>query len=322
MEKSDLSGIAVIGFAGRFPGAANVDEFWQNLVAGVECISTFNDEELTASGLDAPALRKDPTFVPARGILKNAEWFDATFFGMNARQAEVTDPQQRLFFEVTWEALERAGYDPERVSGAVALYAGAGTSTYYLKNLYGRSDLVDQVGERVINMGNEKDYLATHVAYKLDLRGPAINVNTACSTSLVAVCQACQGLLNYQCDIALAGGVFINFPQRSGVHFHEGGIFSRDGHCRPFDAEAQGTVSSDGIGIVVLKRLYQALDDGDQIWAVIKGFGLNNDGSAKIGKPKPSRSRTRRPISIPVRSPTLRLTAQPRRWVILSKLPH
>src|ERR1700733_5796654 len=149
MEKSDLNGIAIIGVAGRFPGAANVDEFWQNLVAGVESISTFTDEELTASGFNAPELRKNPTFVPSRGVLENAEWFDAAFFGMNARQAEVTDPQQRLFFEVSWEALEGAGYDPERAGGAVGLYAGTGTSSYYLKNLYGRSDLVAQVGERV-----------------------------------------------------------------------------------------------------------------------------------------------------------------------------
>ncbi len=287
-KESAFEGIAIIGMTGRFPGAANLDEFWRNLVAGVESISTFTDEELAASGLDVPALRKDPSYVPARGILHNAEWFDAAFFGINGRHAEVTDPQQRLFFEASWEALENAGYDPERVDGRIGVYAGMSGSTYYLKNLHSKPDLVALVGERVINMGNEKDYLATYVAYKLNLRGPAINVNTACSTSLVAVCQACQGLLNYQCDLALAGGVSITFPQRSGVRYQEGGIFSPDGHCRTFDARAQGTVSSDGIGIVVLKRLAEALNDGDQIYAVIKGFGLNNDGAAKIGFTAPS----------------------------------
>ncbi len=287
--KESMSGdIAIIGMTGRFPGAANVDEFWRNLEAGVESITRFTDEELAAGGLDVAALRKDPSYVAARGVLQNADWFDASFFGVNAKQAEVTDPQQRLFVEASWEALENAGYDPARVDGPIGVYAGMGLGTYYLKNVQTRPDVVDLVGERVVNMGNEKDYLATYVAYKLNLRGPAINVNTACSTSLVAVCQACQSLLNYQCDMALAGGVFITFPQRGGVYYQEGGIFSPDGHCRTFDARAQGTVSSDGIAIVVLKRLAEALNDGDQVYAVIKGVGLNNDGAAKVGFTAPS----------------------------------
>jgi acyl transferase domain-containing protein len=288
MRGSTSEGIAIIGVTGRFPGAANVAEFWRNLVAGVESISTFTDEELAASGLDVAALRRDSSYVAARGILQKAEWFDAGFFGMNAREAEVIDPQQRLFLEASWEALENAGYDPERFDGAIGVYGGMDDSTYYLNNLHPRPDLVDLVGEQVIRMGNEKDFLATRVAYKLNLRGPAINVSTACSTSLVAVCQACQSLLNYQCDVALAGGVFIACPQRRGVHHQAGGIFSPDGHCRTFDARAQGTVSSDGIGIVVLKRLAEALNDGDQLYAVIKGFGVNNDGSAKVGFTAPS----------------------------------
>ena len=288
MKQSASEDIAIIGMAGRFPGAGNLDEFWRNLVAGVDSISTFTDEELAASGLDVAAVKKDLSYVPARGILRDAEWFDATFFGINAKQAEVTDPQQRLFVESSWEALENAGYDPARVDGPIGVYAGSGESTYYLNNLLPRPDLVDLVGERVITLGNEKDFLATFVAYKLNLRGPAISVNTACSTSLVAVCQGCQGLLNYQCDLALAGGVWITFPQRRCVRFQEGGILSSDGHCRAFDARAQGTVSSDGIGIVVLKRLEEALNDGDHIYAVIKGFGLNNDGSDKVGFTAPS----------------------------------
>jgi acyl transferase domain-containing protein len=288
MKDSPSDDIAIIGLSGRFPGAANVDEFWRNLVAGVESISTFTDEELAASGLDPAAVRKDPSQVPARGIVRDAEWFDAPFFGLSAKQAEVTDPQQRLFLEASWEVLENAGYDPARVEGPIGVYAGMGDATYYLNQLHSRTDITDLVGERVINLGNEKDYLATWVAYKLNLRGPAISVNTACSTSLVAVCQACQSLLHYQCDLALAGGVWISFPQRRSIRFQEGGIFSPDGHCRPFDARAQGTVSSDGLGIVLLKRLDEAIADGDQVLAVTKGFGLNNDGADKVGFTAPS----------------------------------
>lgn len=280
--------VAIVGMSGRFPGAETVEAFWSNLVAGVESISTFTDDELAASGLDVSALRKNPASVPARGILENPEWFDAAFFGMTAKQAEVTDPQQRLFLEAAWEALENSGYDPSRVDGPIGVYAGSGDSTYYLNNLRSRPDVTDLVGERVVSLGNEKDYLATWVAYKLNLRGPAISINTACSTSLVAVCQGCQSLLNYQCDLALAGGLWITFPQRRCVFFQEGGIFSSDGHCRPFDARAQGTVSSEGGGVVVLKRLSEALADGDHIYAVIKGFGLNNDGSDKVGFTAPS----------------------------------
>jgi acyl transferase domain-containing protein len=288
MKDSASDDIAIIGLSGRFPGAANVDEFWRNLIAGVESISTFTDEELAASGLDVAAIRKNRHEVPARGVVRDVEWFDAPFFGMSATQAEVTDPQQRLFLEASWEVMENAGYDPARVEGPVGVYAGMGDASYYLTYLHARKDLVDLVGERVINLGNEKDYLATWVAYKLNLRGPALSVNTACSTALVAVCQGCQSLLTYQCDLALAGGVWISFPQRRSIRFQEGGIFSPDGHCRPFDAQAQGTVSSDGLGVVLLKRLDEAVQDGDQVLAVIKGFGLNNDGSAKVGFTAPS----------------------------------
>jgi acyl transferase domain-containing protein len=288
MSESVSEDIAIIGMSGRFPGAANLDEFWRNLAAGTESISTFTDEELAAAGLDVAALRKDPSQVAARGIVRDAEWFDAPFFGMSAKQAEVTDPQQRLFLEASWEVLENAGYDPARVDGPVGVYAGMGDATYYLNNLHARPELVDLVGERVINLGNEKDYLATWVAYKLNLKGPAISLNTACSTSLVAVGQACQSLLHFQCDLALAGGVWISFPQRRIVRFQEGGVFSPDGHCRTFDARAQGTVSSDGLGVVLLKRLAEAIDDGDRVLAVIKGFGLNNDGAAKVGFTAPS----------------------------------
>ncbi|MDB6122830.1 MAG: polyketide synthase, partial [Pedosphaera sp.] len=288
MIEANPEGIAIIGMTGRFPGAANVSEFWQNLIGGMESISTFTDEELVASGLDVAVIKKIPGYVPTRGILKAPEWFDAEFFGMNPKEAEVTDPQQRLFLEAAWEALEDAGYDPARFAGSIGVYAGMGNNTYYLNNLHSRPDLTNLVGPMITMMGNEKDFLATRVAYKLNLRGPAINVSTACSTSLVAVCQACQSLLNFQCDVALAGAVSVTFPQKRGYHFQEGGITSPDGHCRAFDAQAQGTVSSDGLGIVVLKRLAEALNDGDQIYAVIKGIGLNNDGASKGSFTAPS----------------------------------
>ncbi len=265
---TNSNGIAIIGMSGRFPGAGNLDEFWRNLVSGVESISLFSDEELAASGLNVAELRRDPNYVTARGIVNEAEWFDASFFNISAREAEAIDPQQRLFLEAAWEVLENAGYDSARVSGYVGVYAGMSASTY--------------------NLGlGEKNYLATRVAYKLNLRGPALNVYTGCSTSLVAVCQACQSLLSYQCDLALAGGVSVTFPQKR-AYYQEGGMLSPDGHCRPFDAKAAGTNFSDGLGVVALKRLGEALNDGDQIYAVIKGFGLNNDGSAKVGFAAPS----------------------------------
>jgi amino acid adenylation domain-containing protein len=288
MTDSNFEGIAIIGMAGRFPGAASVTEFWKNLVQGVESITTFSDAELTASGIDVDAMKKLPGYVAARGIIKDVEWFDANFFSMNPKEAEITDPQQRLFLEASWEALESAGYVPESVRGAIGVFAGMSSNTYYLNNVQFRPDLVNLVGRMAVMMANEKDYLTTHVAYKLNLKGPAVSVNTACSTSLVAVCQACQSLLNFQCDLALAGGVSLTCPQKQAYHHQEGGIISPDGHCRAFDASAQGTVSSDGLGIVVLKRLHEAVNDGDQIYAVIKGVAINNDGASKGSFTAPS----------------------------------
>jgi acyl transferase domain-containing protein len=287
-DTTDKRGIAIIGVTGRFPGAANVDQYWRNIAAGVESITTFSDHELAASGLDVAELKSFPGFVPARGVVGEADLFDAGFFGVSGTEAAVIDPQQRLFLEASWELLESAGYDPEAVEGLIGVYAGMGGMGYYLHNLQGRKDIIRLVGERIVSLGNDKDFLATRVAYKLNLKGPALNINTACSTSLVTVCQACQELMSFQCDLALAGGVSITFPQKSGVYYQEGGVFSPDGHCRPFDAQAQGTVSSDGLGIVLLKRLAEAIEDGDQIHAVIRGFGRNNDGSGKVGFTAPS----------------------------------
>jgi len=283
---TNVNGIAIIGMSGRFPGARNVEEFWQNLLAGVESISFFSDEELAASGVDAAAVRSDPRYVAGRGIVKDPEWFDAGFFQISDREAEIIDPQQRLFLEASWEALEHAGYDPATVKGYVGVYAGKSGSSYYLTNVFSRPELLGMFSNLGFATG-DKDYLATRVAYKLNLKGPAMSVATACSTSLVAVCQACQALLCYQCDLALAGGVSVTFPQIR-AYLPDGGMLSSDGHCRPFDSQATGTNFSDGLGIVVLKRLAEALQDGDRIYAVIKGFALNNDGSAKVGFAAPS----------------------------------
>ena len=281
------SGVAIIALAGRFPGARDVESFWRNLVEGRETISRFTDEQLDPSSPSDVAARKEPTYVRARGILEDVELFDAAFFNVSPREAEVTDPQQRVFLETAWEALERAGYDPEVFPGAIGVFAGMSNNTYYIANLLSRPDVRQLAGEYPM-LGNEKDYLATRVSYKLNLRGPSLNIATACSTSLVAVCQAVQSLLTHQCDMALAGGVSISVPQRRGYTYQEGFITSPDGHCRAFDAKAQGTVFSNGLGIVVLKRLQDARADGDLIYAVIKGAAVNNDGSARVSFTAPS----------------------------------
>jgi iturin family lipopeptide synthetase A len=286
-------GIAIIGMDGRFPGAETLDKFWQNLCHGVESITRFTDEELIRTGIGAEKLR-DPAYVKARATMTGAELFDAGFFGFTPHEAELMDPQHRIFLETAWHALEDAGYDPEQYSGAIGVYAGLSLNTYLLANLCSDPERARaltqnyQTGELTTLLGNDKDFLTTRVSYKLNLRGPAMTVQSACSTSLVAVAEACQNLLNYQCDMALAGGVSISFPQQRGYLFEPGGITSADGHCRPFDAEAQGTVFGDGVGIVVLKRLNEAQADHDHIYAVIKGYALNNDGASKMGYFAPS----------------------------------
>jgi len=278
--------IAIIGLAGRFPKAGDVEQFWHNLRNGVEGISFFSDDELEAAGISFP--RNNPNYVKARGLLEKADHFDAAFFGINPKEAEIMDPQHRLFLESAWEALENAGYDPERTEALVGVFAGMSMNTYLLSNLATRPEILDLVGHYQVMLANDKDYLPTRVSYKLNLKGPSVSIQTACSTSLVAVCVACQNLLNFQCDMALAGGVSVTFPQLKGHLYQEGGIVSADGHCRAFDAKAQGTVPGEGIGLVVLKRAEEALADGDQIYAVIKGFGINNDGSLKVGYSAPS----------------------------------
>src|SRR6202166_4930421 len=281
-DEQQFEGIAIVGMAGRFPGAESVEELWANLVAGRESISFFNDEELAASGLDAAELKRRGQYVAARGVLKDADCFDAAFFGVNPKEAQVMDPQQRGFLEACWAALERGGYAPDKMPGTASVFAGASTNTYVHHALEPRPELMELVGSDLVMYGNDKDYLTTRVAYKLGLKGPALNVATACSTSLVAVGQACQSLLMFQCDVALAGGVSVRVPQQRGYYYDEGNIGSPDGHTRTFDAKAEGTTFSNGVGVVVLKRLEDAVKDGDQIYAVIKGVGLNNDGSQRV----------------------------------------
>ena len=277
--------IAVIAMAGRFPGAPDVERFWENLRAGVESIRVYSADELIALGAD-PAVVRDPSYVRAAALLPEVDLFDAGFFGFSPREAEILDPQQRLFLECAWEALERAGYDSERYPGLIGVYAGSGTNEYLLFHLL--PGLTDLHSVLPLTIGNEKDFLATRVSYELDLKGPSINVQTGCSSSLVGVHLACQSLLAYQCDMALAGGISLQLPYVPGYPYSPGGVLSPDGHCRAFSAAAQGAVAGSGLGIVVLKRLADALTDGDTIHAVIKGSALNNDGASKIGYTAPS----------------------------------
>lgn len=279
--------IAIIGMSGRFPGAKNISQFWSNLQAGIESIDFFSDEEIIGSGVE-PALVKKPDYVKASGVLSDIDQFDAQFFDFSAKEAAITDPQHRLFTECAWEALENAGYDPQTYSGAIGVYGGVGMNGYLLNNLYAHQNLSDSAGAYQLLLGNDKDFLPTRVSYKLNLKGPSVNVQTACSTSLVAVHLACQSLLNGECDMSLVGGASVRVPQKVGYLYTEGMIMSPDGHCRAFDAKARGTVSGSGVGIVVLKRLEDALADGDYIHGIIKGTAINNDGSEKVGYTAPS----------------------------------
>ena len=278
--------IAVIGLSGRFPGAKNVDEFWQNLQNGVESIIFFSHEELLARGVPKETLNES-SYVKAGTFLEDFDQFDANFFGISPNEAEITDPQQRLFLEESWTALESAGYNPETYDGLIGIYAGTGMNDYIF-NLIPESNSGTPVSNYQRMIGNDIDFLTLRISYHLNLRGPSFTVQTACSTSLVAIHLACENLLTNRCDIALAGGVSINNRQGLGYIHQEGMISSPDGHCRAFDENAQGLVGGCGLGIVVLKRLSEALEDGDTIRAVIKGSAINNDGSDKIGFTAPA----------------------------------
>ncbi|MGB9178260.1 MAG: type I polyketide synthase, partial [Pyrinomonadaceae bacterium] len=282
-----LGQIAVIGMAVRFPGARNVAEFWRNLRDGVESVTFFSEEELAAEGIP-PYLINNPRYVKANAVLPDVEMFDAGFFGINTREAQVTDPQHRFFLECAWEALEDAGYDSATYGGRIGVYASESVNTYFLLNLGTNHELLQSMGSVQMALGNDRDFLATRASFLFNLKGPSIVVQSACSSSLVAAHLACQSLNYGECDMALVGGVSISHPQKAGYMYQEGGIYSPDGHCRAFDAEASGTVGGNGVGLVVLKRLDDAIADGDSIHAVIKGSAINNDGSVKVGYTAPS----------------------------------
>jgi amino acid adenylation domain-containing protein len=278
--------IAVIGMAGRFPGANNIHEFWNNLKNGVESIAFFSDHELIEAGVSTEEL-KMTNYVKAKGVLEDIEYFDASFFGYSPREAEKMDPQIRVLHECVWHALEDAGYDPYAYEGAIGFYVGAQNNVYWqarvlLAGMGGASETFNLM--HLI----DKDHISTHISYKLNLTGPSFALVTQCSTSLVAVHLACQGLISRECDIALAGGISITMPQEKGYHYQEGMILSEDGHLRAFDAKGKGTVFGSGAGIVVLKPIEEAIADGDNMMAVIKSTFINNDGSRKVGYAAPS----------------------------------
>ncbi|HYO51822.1 type I polyketide synthase [Archangium sp.] len=284
---SQSEAVAIVGMALRVPGARDPESFWKMLCEGVEPRTTFSDEELEAAGVPR-SVREQPGYVRAGFVLEDVAAFDAAFFGYSPKEAELLDPQHRLFLECAWEALERAGYDGARWPGAISVFAGEGRGTYLIKNLLTRQDVMASQGFFSMMVANEKDFLATRVSHRMDLRGPSLTVQTACSTSLVAVHLACQSLLSGESDMALAGGVALVLPQRSGYLYREGGILSPDGHCRPFDEKGEGTAGGSGVAVVVLKRLSDALAQGDHIHAVIRGSAINNDGSSKVGFTAPS----------------------------------
>ena len=286
LDTAKRSDIAIVAMTGRFPDAKNIDQFWQNLKDGVESVSFFSEDELIEAGVE-PSLLQNPNYVKANPILDGIDLFDAEFFDIGRKEAEILDPQQRLFLECAWEALEQAGYDPNRYPGAIGVYAGVGINGYLLRNLVHRRDLQETLGDYRLLLASDKDFLPTRVAYKLNLTGAAVNVQTACSTSLVAVHLACQSLMNGETDMVLAGGASIRLPQVSGYLYQEGMILSPDGHCRAFDANAGGTIGGSGVAVVMLKRLEDAIADGDHCYAVIKGSAINNDGSRKVGYTAP-----------------------------------
>ncbi len=284
---NDIEGsIAIIAMEGRFPGANGIGDFWDNVKQRKESITYFSDEQLLQAGVPKKLL-SNPKYVKARGILKDIDLFDAYFFDDSPYEAKITDPQQRLFIEASWKVLEDAGYCAEKFQGSIGVYAGMDYSGYLLRNVllneqYANDDFMQ------LSIGTGEHFLSTKVSYKLNLTGPSVNINTACSTSLVAIITACKQLLSYECDMALAGGASIGVPQISGYLCQEHDVFSSDGHCRAFDAKANGMVPGSGIGVLVLKRLEDAVTDGDHIEAIIVGGAINNDGSEKVGYSAPS----------------------------------
>ncbi|MGW5119017.1 type I polyketide synthase, partial [Streptomyces noursei] len=287
-ESEQTPDVAIVGMVGSFPGATSVGELWDLLRTGREGLTHFTEEELLAHGRKSD-LVADPRYVRSHGVIPDVDLFDTAFFEFTPAEAEIIDPQQRLFLQHCHAALEDAGYDPSRFPGLISVYAGAAINTYLQNNVLPNVDQTTTSNHFAVMVGNDKDYLATRVAYKLDLKGAGYTVQTACSTSLVAIHLACQGLVNGECDMALAGGVTVKLPQEKGYLYEEGAILSKDGHVRVFDAGASGTVLGNGVGVVVLKLLRDALADGDTVHAVIKGTATNNDGSLKVSYAAPGK---------------------------------
>ncbi|WP_125720587.1 type I polyketide synthase [Pseudoalteromonas rubra] len=284
----DENSIAIIGMSGRFPGAGDdLDAFWQNLANGVESVRRFSKEELLEMGIDEHLI-DNPRFVAADAILDDVDRFDAPFFDFSPREAQLLDPQHRLFLESSWHALEHAGYVPNKVPGRVGVYAGSALSAYMFRNLKSNPGFIESVGTFKTMLANDKDFLATRVSYKFGFKGASLNVNTLCSSSAAAIAMACDSLVNYQNDVALAGGVSLQLTRNEAYFYQEGNIGAADGHCRAFDEKASGTVSGSGLGVVILKRLEDALADDDNILAVIRGWAINNDGADKSSYTAPS----------------------------------
>jgi amino acid adenylation domain-containing protein len=285
--ENSFDGIAIIGISARFPKADNINQFWNNLVKGIDCVERFSVDSLRAAGI-TDAVLSDSKFVPCGGRINDAEMFDASFFGYSPREASLMDPQHRIFLECGWKAIEDSGYDVSRLDCSVGVFASCGMNHYLIHNILANPTIAANSNEIQLILGNDKDFLTTRLSYKLNLRGPSFDIQTACSSSLVAVHVACQNLLTYQCDMALAGGVFLQIPWWNGYLLADGDIRSPDGRCRPFDKDANGTVFGEGAGVVVLKRLQEALKDHDHIYAVIRGSAVNNDGAVKAGFTAPA----------------------------------
>ncbi|WP_084717835.1 beta-ketoacyl synthase N-terminal-like domain-containing protein [Sphingomonas sanxanigenens] len=280
--------IAIVGMSCRFANARGLDAYWSLLSEGREGVETYSDEELIAAGV-SPAMLRNRNYVRRGAPLTDMECFDASLFGLSPRDAAIMDPQHRHFLECAWEALENAGHTPQRFDGTIGVFAGSGHNAYMPYNLLTNPKLVRDVGLFLLrHTSNDKDFLTTRVSYLFDLKGPSINVQTACSTSLVSIHMAAQSLISGECDMAIAGGTSIELPHRQGYVFEEGEILSPDGHCRPFDADSQGTVFGSGVAVVALRRLADAIEAGDHIYAVLRGSAINNDGAGKVGYLAPS----------------------------------
>jgi acyl transferase domain-containing protein len=279
--------IAVIGLGGRFPGASCIEQFWSNCCNGQETIYHFSKEELLTAGVPAATL-DNPNYIRSKGIIEQVDLFDAEFFGMSEQDAKILDPQQRLFLLSAWETLEHAGYARKKMASRVGVFASTGISLYLLHNILNNKIAMQSLDEYQVLLANDKDFLATRVSYLLNLKGPSVNIQTGCSSSLVCIHYAAQSLLNGECDMAIAGGVSITIPQEQGYLYRKDMIGSDDGHCYAFDKRAQGTVKSNGVGTVLLKPLSDAIQDQDTIYAVIRGSAINNDGAQKVGYTAPN----------------------------------